>query len=458
MRTYLLVVCVLSCFVLVGYGGGGAASVPTGTLAAVASPEPIGSTPYTLVEHYDMRGADANVIALHQGELLRIRPTIMSLSSLIFHNNGHPAAIGPMPYLLVAASGNDGHDFVGFRDVMFASPEKHANASAALAVDTVLLVAEHKLLDQRDPSSSGCKGADEGCLWAPLTFHAGGNYRGGTRYSTPSAASLASVLAVFPDTKHTELSRFAKTCAKKKGNGIEQPLAQSGGVGIADFTCMGDVLDAMASLPTGASTTVTIDGQNLEVSGRGMIFDPNPMLTTGLANNPEVVTLTDALGPQITVSAATLLGSYRVGDLFAAAGVRAKRDFFGFKRHHNEVLGLSLSLGHENAFLRFSEQHSLGSLIRSAEGRSVGITLRKDVSLKETTLTGAAHADRFLGGEAIIPYGTIALQEGNWNTRFSLTSETPLTERFSLQAHADVLVPATGDDEHRLSLNLSWTY
>ena len=78
---------------------------------------------------------------------------------------------------------------------------------------------------------------------------------------------MASALAVFPDTSHQNLAKFGKACALKRGNGIEALLRQSGGVGVADFTCMGGVVTALANLPTGGRTT-TINGSPVTVSGR----------------------------------------------------------------------------------------------------------------------------------------------------------------------------------------------
>ena len=88
-------------------------------------------------------------------------------------------------------------------------------------------------------------------------------------FSAPVFASaLASVLAVFPDTSHQDLAKFGKSCAKKTGEGIEALLARSGGLGVADFTCMGDVISALTDLPTGSTANVVINGTSLQVSGR----------------------------------------------------------------------------------------------------------------------------------------------------------------------------------------------
>ena len=131
----------------------------------------------------------------------------------------------------------------------------------AVKNNQVLYVAGHTRSNGdyiRDPSSSGCKvdGAyasiSEGCLWAPFTANTGKGTYVGTSISTPLVAmSLASIFAVFPETTGENLAKFAKACAKKTGQGIPALLAKAGGVGVADFTCMGTVTGALANLPTG---------------------------------------------------------------------------------------------------------------------------------------------------------------------------------------------------------------
>ena len=82
-----------------------------------------------------------------------------------------------------------------------------------------------------------------------------------------------------------------------------------------------------------------------------------------------------------------------------------------------------LEAGHENAFVRFAQQRSEGgSAISSARASTLGFTLQKVFQLagENTTLHLAAHADKFLGGEAKIPFGSVKLRDGDWEHRASL--------------------------------------
>ena len=120
------------------------------------------------------------------------------------------------------------------------------------------------------PSSSSCKDVDDGCLWTGFKF---GNVAG-TSVSAPNiAASLASVLSIFPDTEHQDLAKLARACAKKTGEGIDGPyglLALSGGFGVADFSCMDDITAASADLSADETVTLTIDGREVVVGRRSI--------------------------------------------------------------------------------------------------------------------------------------------------------------------------------------------
>ena len=117
----------------------------------------------------------------------------------------------------------------------------------------------------RDPVSNGCGGIDDGCLWAPMLVK--DCY--GTSCATPNVtAALASVLSVFPDTTPQNLLKLTKACARKTGDGIEKLLRVSGGIGVADFTCLVEITAAARALPAGGSTTVTVDGSGVTVTER----------------------------------------------------------------------------------------------------------------------------------------------------------------------------------------------
>ena len=122
----------------------------------------------------------------------------------------------------------------------------------------------------RDPDSSSCKDVDDGCLWTYYIVGAAS----GTSVSAPNvAASLASILSIFPDTEHQDLAKLARACAKKTGRGIDGPdglLATSGGFGVADFSCMDEITTASADLSGNETATLTIDGREVVVSPRAI--------------------------------------------------------------------------------------------------------------------------------------------------------------------------------------------
>ena len=295
----------------------------------------------------------------------------------------------------------------------------------------------------------------QGCLWAPYVTEGVG---AGTSLSTPRvAAALASVLAVFPDTSHTNLAKFAKACALKRGNGIEVLLRQSGGVGVADFTCMGGVMTALANLPSGGSTSTTIDGTPVSLSGREISLSfAGSMAPHVPVNEEETTGLSLAFIPTGEESF-VLVGMQRMGEMFASVGGGVREDFFGFSEGHGQVVDSRVEAGHENVFVRFSEQRSRGGdLIKSARARSMGFTAQTDVSLTEdTTLNLAAHTDRFLGGEATIPFGDVKLQQGGgWNHRLSISSVSTLEKSGTLRFSLDTHLPKVG--EEHLSLGVQF--
>ena len=154
-----------------------------------------------------------------------------------------------LPYLTVHSAGNDGHNRSWFHDLH--TPEEQRGVRKAIAANKLIFVAGwDRDADgnyTRHHESSSCRDVDDGCVWAQYYFPGIG---GGTSHSAPQFASaLASVLAVFPDTSPEDLAAFGKSCAKKTGEGIEALLAESGGLGVADFHCMGGVISALTDLP-----------------------------------------------------------------------------------------------------------------------------------------------------------------------------------------------------------------
>ena len=194
---------------------------------------------------------------------------------------------GDLPYLIVHSVGNGGWDLPWFRDLLTQSEQDTVNR--AIAANKLLFVAGwDRDVDGnyiRHDHSSSCRDLDGGCLWAQFEFS---GYVKGTSFAAPQvSAALASVLAVFPDTSHQDLAKFGKSCAKKTGEGIEELLAKSGGTGVADFNCMGDVVSALTNLPTGGTANVVIDGETVQMSGRRLSLLSYTSSATILAGVPE---------------------------------------------------------------------------------------------------------------------------------------------------------------------------
>ena len=307
--------------------------------------------------------------------------------------------------------------------------------------------------------SNGCKDGElaSGCLWARYEFPGIGQ---GTSFSAPQlSAALASVLAVTPDTTPQNLAKFAKACAKKGGEGIEVLLRQSGGVGVADFNCMGAVTSALINLPVGGSTNVTINGQAVTLTGRQISLSfAGDGLYTGLPEEKESDTTVAFIptGEDTGLFAVT----HRRGNMFTSAAFGARDDFFGFSDGHDEVRELNLSAGHRNLFATLSEQYSGGNdVITSARGHSLAFTAQERFSpAQSTSLTVSARTDRFLGGEADIPVGRIDLDAGGWDHRISVASETELSESAIVSASASLLFPDSGDDGYTVGARLRWHF
>ena len=177
-------------------------------------------------------------------------------------------------------------------------------------------------------------------------------------------------------------------------------------------------MTALANLPTGGNTTTTINGSPVTVSGRtlSLPFAGHAGDITRVVPNGEEGYQSLALVPT-DENNLLLVALRREGSFFASAGAGFRHDFFGFSEGHGRVLDARLQAGHENAFVRFGRQLSEGgSAISQARASTMGFTLQKAFRLagEGTTLHLAAHADRFLGGSAEIPFGSVTLEDGEW--------------------------------------------
>lgn len=328
----------------------------------------------------------------------------------------------------------------------------------AVAANNTLFVAGHWQDENgnyvRSSGSTGCIGIDDGCIWAPFSVHHGQFGASGTSISAPLLASaLASVLAVFPDTTHQNLAKFAKACALKAGNGTRALLRQSGGVGVADFTCMGGVTQALAQLPIGGRTNVYVNGQNVSVGGRDVTlsFAPSHNLVQGLRLDRESgFSLNFVPTGDNTVM---LVVTGREGDLFASGSVGTEDNFFGFTLGHDQVTSFRIAFGHENVFAHLAEMRSDGGkYIDSAVGRSLGFTLRAGYSLTQnTSATVSLQTEKFLGGHAKMrPFGDVELNEGGWNHRVDLTTTKEIGKAQTLDLSAGMYFPDSGEREASL--------
>ena len=364
-----------------------------------------------------------------------------------------PIGDGNLPYLVINGAGN-GSGNLSWYDELFSAADK-AKIEKAIAEDRLIFVAGW----DRDANgnyvrhnySNSCRGDGirEGCVWAQFRF----GDRGGTSYSTPQfTAALASILALAPDTTPQNLARFGKACVKKSGEGIEDLLRVSGGLGVADFACVGDVVTAVANLPSGGTTNVTINGQPVTLDGQSITLSFAEG-TIAVSEGTDGLFFTPMRNGE---EAGLFVTGYRTGDLFVLLAGGTRDDFFGFRGEHRHVRENSITAGHENLFLTLTEQISDGGrVITGAKGQSLTVTARETVSLTGSTdLTLSVTADRFLGGEASIPLGTMELGESGWGSRLSLGTETAIDSASSFTTRVEV----TDDGGHILMTGLRATF
>ena len=373
-------------------------------------------------------------------------------------------------WLVLRGSGNDSSNNLYGRGYDHWSEQRKERISNAIAANKLMYVAgwdkDKNGNYTRHEMSTGCKVPegrfDGGCIWTQFVFETHYGEFHGTSYSTPNfAAALASVLAVFPDTLPQDLAKFSKSCAKKSGEGIEALLRQSGGVGVADFNCMGGVIDALTNLPAGGVTNVTINGQKVAVGGRKLSlgFAGNGLyrnlLWKGTEENDTIVNFTPT-GDDTGLMSLTRLK----GDWFASTAFGIRDDFFGYSYGHDEVREWRLTAGHRNLFATLSKQSSAGSdFIDSAAGRALSLTVQQYLSLTDNThAVVSAVADRFLGGKADIPVGNIKLNGGGWNNRISVDTKTALGRNAAFSASATYHSPEHGEDGYTLSAGLHWRF
>lgn len=373
-----------------------------------------------------------------------------------------------LPFAVVQSAGNDGRE-------TFFSPDEMArnvaNVRAAIAADKVLYVGGYKANDdgsvERHPDSTGCTGVDESCLYAPYAFPIGTVSVSGTSYSAPNVASaLASVLAVFPGTKGTDLIRLAKACAR-----AETGLS---GLGRADFSCMTEmdengewrVVGVGAIVAPAAMNRLSFPGDARiggSFTGRGGVpialatVRPGLFAVSGFsAGVPAGVPVESGFFPVVSGDdgANAFGGGYATaGGFFAAAAYGKRRGFFGLDAAfgYDGAHALDADVGHRNVFLRLSRQWSAGRLVHAVEGTALGLTARKRFRLTPTVeLDLSATADRFLGGKAETVFGPVSIADSSWNEAASAA--------LLVASDGDIAFSLTGSaDRRHASLRVRWS-
>lgn len=398
--------------------------------------DPRAATPFTL--HGTEEVGDA---AQTRDLRRRIGPAVelVSVSIRPLGNDMVGSEGASLPFAVVQSAGNDGREAFFPPDEVAWNSAIVRNVRAAVAADKVLYVGGYRASDddgvERHPESTGCVGVDEGCLYAPYAFPVGTVSVSGTSYGAPNVASaLASVLAVFPETKGADLIRLAKACAR-----AEPGLS---GLGRADFSCMTEmdengewrVVGVGAIVSPAAMNRLSFPGEariggSFTGSGGAPIalatVRPGLFAASGFsAGLPAGVSAApDASGffPVALESAGAdaFGGGYATeGGFFAAAAYGKRRRFFGLDGAFgwDGAHALDADMGHRNVFLRLSRQWSAGRLVRAARGTAFGLTARKRFRLASTVaLELSATADRFLGGSAETVFGPVSIAGSDWN-------------------------------------------
>ena len=232
-----------------------------------------GSAPFSFIAKYE---PDHDFQTQYTGFILdRINRMgmvkIVTQSIAPFSLTPHETPGGHATFAVIHSAGNGEQDRIGYPHNRTLAEEDHTgHLQAAADADLLLFVAGHASLSRtggvyrRADDSSGCKGADDACVWT--------DYMIGTSVSSVKVGmGMNSVLGFFPDTESADLVRLTRACLKRSGNGIEEMLRQSGGLGVVDYTCMGALVNARDTLPAGAVTNVVVNGWTVRVGKRQLI-------------------------------------------------------------------------------------------------------------------------------------------------------------------------------------------
>ena len=421
----------------------------------VVTPRTGGTTPFTVLLDDKFASDDAVDNSWFKAEATGIGAKIVTYthpgSYSVFTAEG-----GTLPYLVVHSAGND-HTNDSWYDI--GTPAEKAKIDAAVTADKLLFVAgwDRDAAGNyiRHSASSSCKATgnklDNACLWSQFEFPGIGN---GNSYSTPPHSRPSSP---FSPIRHPRTSLSSARHARGEAGTVLRRFC----VFRADSGSLISAVWAESSARWGicrpaATANVSVNGQSVAVSGRN--------LSLGFAEGLSILTDGEDGSSFYPVrngeKGILFVGQHRYGSVFASAAVGIRDDFFGFTEEHERVFESRVSAGGENLFVTLSEQYSTGGdVIDSARGRSLALVARERFSLTdETSLTVSARADRFLGGSADIPVGSIRLNRGGWEYGLSLASQTALQDNVTLGFSAGVRSPRGSSEELTLRTDLNWRF
>ena len=332
-----------------------------------------------------------------------------------------------------------------------------------IASDEVLLVAGYERVNGRfvpDGDTTQCEGIDSGCIYAPMHFEYGGEEpevgTSGTSFSAPFvAAGLASVLAVFPETSGGDLIRLAKRCA------VSEP-GLTNGLGRFSLSCMDNsevfYLDqvgeesmegmsaraqgiaaafASAPLPGDSAYVAEVEGVSLTRNMEGS-FSHRSGVTT-VPGYQGVDEDDSSMRVNLFYDYGNSAPGIRVGnkDVFLAASWSNESSFFGYEQY--QAQSLNVSAGTEHLYLRMSEQKGDTTgygVIDDVEGSSIGATLTRTFTTSLGEITPFLNMDKFTGGEATTPFGSMQIKGSEWNHELGLRTRQQVSEHGSLQVTA----------------------
>lgn len=365
-----------------------------------------------------------------------------------------------LPFAIVQAAGNSGDEryFAQFDYAEFGflglglGIEAITNSYEAINADKILYVSGYSRNRfgriVRHPSSTGCVGVEEACVYAPFVYQLPRSGRlagytvGGTSFSAPNVAmALASVLAFYPGTSGPDLVRLAKTCAKR-APGLS-------GLGLANFECMTRLDDSgewrlvsgsefVSLISPSARRSLAFPGQ-AEIAGEFATGREGSRIVRLAARQPGLFAATDFSAAAPLAHPEGGLGFYPIASVgeesgavgsgyaadsgfFVAAAVGRGEGFFGLGPDfgYGGSSTVDVSAGHRNLYLRATRQwgEGTGPILDAAEGSAIGVSARGEREIAPgLSVSASVHADRFVGGEAATAFGPVAIGQSPWNRR-----------------------------------------